>query len=239
MRDSQNRPVHFLKIIEDITDQKMAEQAKLTAIVHERTRIAQDIHDTLAQGFTGILIQLQAAAYAPDQRQARVHIAQASNLARESLQEARRSVHALRPQALEGGNLPGAISQLLALISSPDSMNVGFAVHGIPFPLSADIENHLYRICQEALTNAIRYSQASSVTLDLWFEPDRVHLSIQDDGIGFEAKSGFQGSGFGLVGMSERSAQIGGTMSIESSPGRGTLISISVPPTGGGGHRER
>jgi signal transduction histidine kinase len=110
-------------------------------------------------------------------------------------------------------------------------MNVHFAVHGTLCALPAEVEDHLYRIGQEALTNSIKHSRASEITLDLWFEPTQVRLSIQDDGKGFDAKAGFQGSGFGLIGMSERAEQIGGLMSLAASPGQGTSISVTVYPT--------
>jgi signal transduction histidine kinase len=228
MRDSNNGPIHFLTIIEDISEQKAAEQSRVDAILHERTRIAQDIHDTLAQGFTGILIQLQAAAYAPEQEQARIHIGTASDLARQSLHEARRSVRALRPQALESGNLATALKQLVEQVGASSSMNVQFVAHGNPCFLPADIEDHLYRIGQEALTNAIKHSRAAEIKMDLWFEPTQVRLCIQDDGKGFDAKAGFQGNGFGLIGMSERAEQIGGRMSLASSPGHGTSICVTI-----------
>jgi len=231
MRDGQNRPLHFLEIIEDITEQKIAEQGRQSAILQERNRMAHDIHDTLAQGFTGILVQLEAAAYAPEQEQARVHIAQARELARQSLQEARRSVRALRPQALEGENLPGALARLVAQISSTVSIPVQFQVVGAPFTLPLEVEDQLFRIGQEALTNAIKHSEAAEIQVVLSFEPAEARLSIRDDGKGFDTQTGFQGEGFGLIGMYERAEQIGGRMMLDAHPGQGTSITVTIPAT--------
>jgi PAS domain S-box-containing protein len=208
---------------------RLAEQGQQTAILQERNRMAQEIHDTLAQGFTGILLQLEAAAYAPEQEQARVHIEQSRKLARQSLQEAQRSVRALRPQALEGDQLPGALAHLVTQVSSTVEMIVSLQIHGTPYPLPVEVENHLLRIAQEALTNAVRHSEGASVLVELTFEPAQVRLCIHDDGVGFEPSKGVEKNGFGLIGMYERAEQIGGRMTLATHPGRGTTITAAIP----------
>jgi PAS domain S-box-containing protein len=208
---------------------RLAEQEKQAAVLRERNRIAQDIHDTLAQGFTGILVQLEAADCAPEQEQVRMHIARARDLARESLQEARHSVHALRPHPLEGGGLQGALARLVRQSTSVTSYSAQFQIFGVPYPLAPEVEEHLYRIGQEAVTNAIRHAEATEIRVELFFEPAEMRLCIQDDGRGFDMHSTFQTSGFGLTGMYERTEHIGAQMLLASHPGQGTSITITVP----------
>lgn len=216
-------------LITGIHAQELAEHEQQIAVFQERNRIAQDIHDTLAQGFVGILAQLEAAIYAPEQEQGRLHMAHARDLARQSLQEARRLVRAQRPQALEGEKLPGALTLLVAQITSTIEASVTFQVHGVPYLLPEEVENHLFRIGQEALTNAIKHAEATMIQVELSFEPSQTRLCVQDDGKGFEFPSGFQGNGFGLIGMYERVERIGGRMALTTRPGYGTSITVKVP----------
>ena len=216
-------------LITGIHAREVADEEQQAAVLLERNRMAQDIHDTLAQGFTGILLQLEAAAYAPEQEQARLHIAQARDLARQSLQEARRSVRALRPQALEGEQLPGALASLIRQTAATIAANVTFQVYGAARSLPAAVENHLFRIGQEALTNAIKHSEAAHIQVELLFEPTQTRLRVQDDGKGFEFQAGLQGDGFGLIGIYERAERIGGGITLDTHPGHGTSLTVTVP----------
>ena len=176
-------------------------------MVAERNRLACDIHDTLGQGFTGVIVQLEAAEDAslrglePETAE---HLRRAKALARESLQEARRSVHALRPQALDGGTLCAAVESLVHRITNGSGIRAEFLLIGEPRPLRPEWEENLYRICQELLTNVVRHARAQRVVARVSFEPNEVRLDVRDDGSGFDPARG--ADGHGLIGVRERRA---------------------------------
>jgi DNA-binding NarL/FixJ family response regulator/signal transduction histidine kinase len=215
---------------------RLAEEAKQAVILEERNRVARDIHDTLAQVLTGVIVQLQAAEMLPtsDIYDRQLHLTQARLLAQQGLTEARRSVQALRPQVLEQTDLAGALSALLQQMTAGTALQSRFRVHGNVYPLSADVETQLLRIGQEALTNLVKHANASEAVVELSYQPGQVQLRVQDDGQGFVQKKGEggkakgEGSGYGLVGMQERSQQIGATLSIASQVGVGTTIQVNL-----------
>ncbi len=208
----------------------LAEEAKQAAILDERNRMARDIHDTLAQAFTGIVIQLEAAkSFTETQSQAtQAHFTRATNLAREGLAEARRSVRALRPEALEQQDLGTALSHLVQTMTAGASIQATVRVFGWR-ALSPEIEANLLRIGQEALTNVLRHAQAKTVQLELRFEPTFVQLQISDDGQGFDPQQIRPDDGFGLLGIQERSQRIKADLSLISQMGAGTKITVTVP----------
>jgi signal transduction histidine kinase len=204
---------------------RAAEEQQRNAIVAERTRFARDIHDTLAQGFTGIMMQLNAAeqrlpADAPD---ARTHIEKARELANASLDEARRSVAALR---IASGSLLDAIEQTARKLISDSGVQLDTKLEGQPYALPELCEANLLRIAQEALTNAVRHSGTARIGIRLAYRTGSVELEVGDSGRGM---SGAEPSGFGVDGMRERARQIGGEIQILSDPGRGTRIVVTVP----------
>jgi len=205
-----------------------AEEQQRTAIVAERTRFARDIHDTLAQGFTGIMMQLNAAEQRlkEDSAAARVYIEKARQLASESLEEARRSVSALRIDTLASGSLLGAIEQIGRKLTSDSGVRLDSKLEGQPYALAEQCEANLLRIAQEALTNAVRHSGTERISILLAYRTGSVMLEIRDSGRGM---SGVEPSGFGVDGMRERARQIGGETQILSDPGRGTRIVVTVP----------
>lgn len=208
-----------------------AEEKQATIVLEERTRIAREIHDTLAQGFTGIVIQLEAAedALADDPEAAHTHLLRARELARESLAEARRSVWALRPQALERGDLVSALASLAGQLARESSVEIEFSQHGVPPRLSHDMENNLLRLSQEALTNALKHARASSIRAALIFGPQQVELRVEDDGQGFDPSQQPHPHGFGFLSMTERAERMGGQLIIDSQPGQGTRVVVLVP----------
>jgi PAS domain S-box-containing protein len=212
----------------DITDQKKAEETvRRLAIVEERNRIAREIHDTLAQGFTGILLQLEAASdVLPPKSKAKEHITNARNLARHSLMEARRSVYQLRPQELQRGTLTSAIKRL-ANQAKRDGVPVHCSITGETRIIPEETENNLLRIAQEALINVIRHARATKVELLLSFNSGGVKLTLKDNGIGFNPER--NGKGFGLVSIRERANTIGAKLMIHSKRGRGSILSVTVP----------
>jgi len=209
---------------------RLSRQSREAAVIAERNRMARDIHDTLAQGFTGVIVQLEAAADANSDgltKQADEHIARAGDLARGSLREARRSVKALRPQALEEKDLSGALEDLLANMTTGTELRAQLVLEGTARTLPALWGEYLLRIGQEVLTNSLRHASATQFKVHLSFLPDQVRLLFRDDGNGFEP--GRKHDGFGLVGIRERVEGMNGQLTIESGKGMGTTISIALP----------
>ncbi|CAA9576147.1 Adenylate cyclase [uncultured Synechococcales cyanobacterium] len=218
----------FYGLITDIGDRKRAEAA---SILEERNRMAREIHDTLAQSFTGIIIHARFATskITSDPEKAQAYLAQVQDLARTGLAEARRSVEALRrPYLLENNDLPSAFKYLITQLEPSTSTIIVCKAIGIPYPLSTEVENNLLRIGQEALTNAIKYAKATEIHVELIYQPMQCVLRIKDDGQGFTINHSSSHNGFGLLGMAERADRIGAQLQIQSAPGRGTEISVSV-----------
>src|SRR5262249_35233085 len=197
---------------------RLAEQARQTAVLEERNRMAGEIHDGLGQAFTGILLQLGAAErlLAADPEQGQAHLQNARDLAREGLVEARRSVWALRSQALEETDLAGALERMTQRLSAAQTTQITFRLDAAPRPLRADGADHRLRIGQEALTNALRHAQASAVVVALSFAEAELRLCVSDDGRGFERETLLPTDGFGLTGMQERAGLIGAQLSVAS-----------------------
>jgi signal transduction histidine kinase len=218
----------FSRNLERLLDATLtAEEQQRSAIVEERTRFAREIHDTLAQGFTGIMMQLNAA----EQRlqpgaEACEYIERARALAHESLDQARRSVSALRMGVLANSTLLEAIQQIGKELVAESGVKFASGLEGAPWPLGEACEINLLRIAQEALTNAIRHSGADRIDVRLAYQPGSLALEIEDNGSGMNEPSG---AGFGLDGMRERARQIGGQIDIRTRPGRGTRIVVIVP----------
>ena len=211
--------------------QDLIEQQREAAILKERTRMARDIHDTLAQGFTGVIVQMEAAEEAlleEDSEHAIGHVHRARELARESLREARRSVHALRPQALEKAPFADALEAIIKNTAAGTALRTEFRITGKPRELAPLVEENLLHIGQEALTNSLKHAHATKFQAQLSFNPDAVYLELQDNGDGFNVGNS-NGGGFGLIGMKERAEQIGATVDVSSKPGAGTSI-VAVSP---------
>ncbi|SHN39056.1 sensor histidine kinase [Cryptosporangium aurantiacum] len=215
--------------------------AREAGVMDERQRMAREIHDTLAQGLAGILTQLQAAEQTLDEPPTlRRHLTTAMNLARESLTEARRTVHAVEPEVLAEARLPDAISDVARRWSEVNRIDAVLTTTGHARPMHADVEVTLLRAAQEALANVAKHAKASRVGLTLSYMEDLVTLDVRDDGVGFEPTAkrvnGSPDGGFGLAGMRQRVQRLAGRLDIESEPGGGTAISASVPaiPAGGG-----
>ncbi len=212
-------------------------QAREAGAQDERSRLAAEIHDTLAQGLAGIVTQLQAAEDAADAGAARAHLDRAATLARQNLGEARRSVHNLGPVALEHDALPEALRKLVATATPGGLAAPGeFTVTGTVEPLHDEIEATLLRIAQEALANAVRHADATRIGVTLSYMGDEVSLDVRDDGRGFDPAAPPQagtgaaaGGGFGLRGMRARAERVAGTLDVESEPGHGTAVSARVP----------
>lgn len=207
-------------------------QAREAGVADERRRLAAEIHDTIAQGLTGIIAQLQVVANAGDEGLAREHLGRAADLARHSLGEARRSVHNLSPTALEHDALPEALKKTVTEWSERTGVRAEFTVTGTAEPLHEEIEATLLRIVQEALSNASRHAAATRLGVTLSYMDGEVALDVRDDGCGFDPLALVRRSGsggFGLDGMRARAERVAGSFTVESEPGHGTALSARVP----------
>jgi signal transduction histidine kinase len=212
--------------------EQLLEQAREAGVHHERQRMAREIHDTLAQGLTGIITQLQAAERVRDDpRLWRHHVDQVHALARANLAAARRSVAALGPQELEDLRLHEALSDLAARWSRTSDVPVQMDITGEVRTLHTEIEVTLFRAAQEALANVAKHADAGRVTVTLSYLDDVVLLDVRDDGAGFDPASVPSGGagGFGLYGVRQRAERVQGTLTIETEPGNGTTLNVTVP----------
>jgi signal transduction histidine kinase len=240
LSEANRRLESILEENQGLHDQLLA-QAREAGVLDERQRMAREIHDTLAQGLTGIITQLQAAErHGQSQDERRRHIELATQLARDSLTEARRSVRAMQPEPLESARLPEALADVASKWTRIHGVPATVTTTGQPRRIRPDAEITLLRAAQEALVNVARHARAGKVGLTLSYMEDQVNLDIRDDGVGFDpqpagaivpARAG--GSGYGLLAMRQRVEGVAGTLEVESAPGGGTAISASVPTDGG------
>ncbi|MFG2039992.1 sensor histidine kinase [Dactylosporangium sp. NPDC048998] len=230
-RESEQRR----QLIEQLT----ATRADLAAAEHtagvlaERERLAREIHDTLAQGLSSIQLLLRAAQRAlPGQLDVVAgHVEQARQTAQDNLAEARRFVRALSPPALEAGSLPAALQRLCATTGARSGLAVQFHLDGTAVPLPTPFEVALLRIAQSALANTARHAGATRAEVTLSYMEYHVALDVVDNGVGFDpdaqaAPCGGDG-GFGLAAMRARAAELGGTLTVESTPGQGTALAVT------------
>jgi signal transduction histidine kinase len=220
----------------ELISQLEATRSDLAAANHqagtlaERQRLAGEIHDTLAQGFSSIIVLLQAAetGLSPDAPgPARQQISLAAQTARENLTEARGLVAALAPAGLAEGNLPGALRRITERAQAETGIDASFAEQGEPRPLPAALDVVLLRVAQEALANVRKHAAARTVRVSLRYADGVVSLQVSDDGHGFSAVG--PASGYGLGGMRERVTQVHGRFEVTSSPGAGTCLRAEVP----------
>ncbi len=217
--------------------EELAQAQREAGALGERARLARDIHDTLAQGFSSILLLARAGAAAEADAGNRRLFEQIRDVAADNLTEARAVVNALRPDALSDAPLPAAVQRLLDRLHEQTGIQAELHVEGRARPLPTIAEVGLLRLCQGALGNVRTHSGAGRVSVTINYEEDLVLLDIVDDGVGFDPattrRSARDGSGFGLQAMGERLAALGGTFTVESAPGEGTAVAASVPVGGG------
>jgi signal transduction histidine kinase len=195
-------------------------------VMAERQRLTREIHDTLTQQFASIIMHLSAARLG-DPAAVPVRLQQAEQTAREGLDEARRIVWDKRPGNLEGASLVEALEQVAARWSVENAVPADLTFTGTPRLLDPTVDFGLLRICQEALQNIKKHARAHSVNITLSYMPDLFTLDVADDGRGMEYEP--KGNGFGLKSMRQRAEELGGTLVVESEPGKGTTIAVSLP----------
>lgn len=215
-----------------VLQSRLLAQARDAGMHEERQRLAREIHDTLAQSIVGIVTQLQAAKRAGVSGQGEVwrhHLDHATRLARESLAEARRSVHALTPGQLDSAQLPEAVATVADHWRRDHDVWMTVSTTGDVRSLHRDADLALLRVLQEALTNVAAHAAASRVGVTLSYMHDQVSLDVRDDGVGFDDSQVGDRGGYGLTSMRQRVTRLGGVLEIESAPGAGTAISACVP----------
>nr|CEL17778.1 two-component system sensor kinase [Kibdelosporangium sp. MJ126-NF4]CTQ90998.1 two-component system sensor kinase [Kibdelosporangium sp. MJ126-NF4] len=203
----------------------LLERAREAGVAEERARMAREIHDTVAQGLTGIVTQLEAV---DDLVSAgvRARIDTARQLARTSLVEVRRSIDALRPGPLRDTRLSEAVEQAVTTWRAQYDIPVTVTVTGTPQPMHSEAEVTVLRAAQEALSNVGRHAQAHRVDVTLSYMEDVVVLDVRDDGTGFDPRCA---TGFGLTALRQRVRLLAGSVEVESTPGGGTAVSVAVP----------
>jgi signal transduction histidine kinase len=228
IRQSRQRAELIAELAE--TRAQLATVSREAGALAERERLSREIHDTLAQGFTSVMLLLEAAQ-ASEPSAAAGYLSRAQETARENLAEARSLVAALAPPDLAGTSLPEALRRLVERVATDAGPSAELDITGTPRRLPAEHEVALLRMAQESLSNARRHAGARRVEVALAYAVDRVSLRISDDGKGFDPAVRRQG--YGLAGIRARAAGIGAAATIEAAPGAGAVIRIDVPATGG------
>ena len=234
MRESAQRKLLIEQL--ESAQASLAESERQAGILQERQRMAGEIHDTLAQSFTSIVMHLEATeqSLTGESESTRTHLRQARQTARQGLLDARRLVQALRPASLEEATLAEALQRTIHRWSQETGIQAQFSIMDDPYPLNPDAEVILLRALQEALTNIQKHAHAHTTTVTLSYMQDQVSLDVQDDGIGFNPDLPYPstsqvGSGLGLGVMRQRVAQLSGEVIVESSPGQGTTLVVQLP----------
>ena len=212
-------------------ERQMAE-AEFSAVLSERNRLSREIHDTLAQGMTAVLVQLRLAKKHLNQGGETVlqHLDTALVLVGGSLQEARNSISNMRSQVLEKGDLSAALEGILKQMADGTEIATSVEVTGKPRRLAPVVENNVLRIGQEAITNSVKYSGARRISVLLDFGREQLLLRVTDDGLGFDPPTpNERPGGFGLVGMRERAAELNGKLNIQSCQRQGAEVTLTIP----------
>jgi signal transduction histidine kinase len=213
-----------------IENAQLYEQAQQLAVMEERNRLARDLHDSVMQALYGVTLYAEAAARQLSSGGGNLavnHLSAIRGTAQEALREMRLLIFELRPPILEREGLAAALQARLEAVEGWMGLETAFEAEGNG-ALSSAVEEGLYRVAQEALNNALKHAQASSVAVRLCQGRHTVTLEITDDGMGFDPVVAREQGGFGLRGMEERAAQLGGQLTVQSSPGSGTRIKVEV-----------
>lgn len=231
-RESEQRRL----LIDDLvrTRERLVRAESDAARLTERERLAREIHDTLAQGMSSIILLLRAARrdLDSDRDAVRGRLAEAEQAAAENLEEARNFVRELAPPVLERSSLTDALRRITESAAARSPSRIRFEASGTPLPLPTDHEVALVRIAQGALGNAAQHSGAANVGVTLTYLDDTVVLDVYDDGRGFDPAA--PATGYGLRAMRERARALGGTLTVESAADEGTAVVAALPVPGDG-----
>jgi signal transduction histidine kinase len=201
------------------------------ATSRERNRLARELHDTLAHSLSAVAVQLEAvkALFDDEPDQAKAMLDRSLEGARNGLSEARRAIQALRASPLEEYGLAGALGHLGASVDARTALDVAMSVDDQLGELRPDVEQAVYRITDESLTNAVRHAEAERVDVTVSRSKRRIVVEVRDDGHGFDASAPVPNGHVGLQGMRERAAMVGGTLDIRSTDGGGTTVRFEAP----------
>jgi signal transduction histidine kinase len=209
---------------------RLAKTARQSAVLKERNQLAGEIHDSLAQLFTGISMQLGVAKEVFKTGDGLSYVERAIELAQFGIAEARRSAFSLQPTTIEESGLIDALQNLVERSNVPGRLHCSFRSTGVPEEsLPSRIQHELLRISQEAISNAVRHAKPTVVSVTLRWEPPNLVLKVKDNGSGISSASLQKSEGFGLRNMRTRASQIDGVLTIQSSVGHGTSIDLTVP----------
>jgi len=206
-------------------------RSRFQIVLKERSRLMRELHDTVLQGFAGVIYQMEAAARqldtSPEDSKRRLY--RALEQADQSLKEARQALSSMRLSALESNTLPEALAIVGKEIVDGTSIRFDVDVSGTVRQLPYDVEANLYLIAREAVNNAMNHAKSRRILVALVYSPNKVRLSIQDDGVGFDPAAAAQKPNhWGLKGMRERASQIAAEFTVETALGRGTQIDVTV-----------
>jgi signal transduction histidine kinase/ligand-binding sensor domain-containing protein len=202
-------------------------EAQFSLVMKERSRIAREIHDSLAQGLAAIGLHLSAMQNDLSDVGRERHVQKAQRLVEANLAEARRSVWDLHPQYLDRHDLVAGLRQMAADLGENANVRISICVSGAASPLTADVEKNVFRIAQEAVANAIRHAAARQISIEVCYDRHQMEITVADDGRGFDLAAA--SDGFGLTSMRERATQIGATLRLESRPMSGTSVTVTIP----------
>jgi signal transduction histidine kinase len=217
----------FALILALITLSRYLQSWKIASVLEERERLALEMHDTLAQSFAGIGFQLQAIL--EETRTSAVATRQvetALGMVRSSHEEAKRSIAALRPRFLNSSDIVDNLRQVAERLVEGEHVKVLTSTEGPVDEVPLRISDALFRIGQEAISNAVRHSHARTIAISLSLIANRIRLCVRDDGVGFDMQQ--NNPGFGIRGMTRRSDNIGGRIQIASAPNSGTTVTVTA-----------
>ena len=239
VRDEAGGLIGAATILRDITEQKRAQEVLSTvsqrliqAQEQERARIARELHDDIGQRIALLVSQMSSISGVPDSTDVRGRTVELRRQAIEIAADVQALSHRLHSAKLELLGVTAAMRLFCEDVSEQHKATVRFATHGLPDPIPPDVSLCLFRILQEALHNAVKYSGVFEYDVQLWGADGHIHLVVSDWGNGFDVDAGRRSRGLGLLSMEERVKLVSGTLSIESQPGRGTAIHAQVPVAG-------
>lgn len=210
---------------------RLYERSRELSAVEERNRLARDLHDSVVQKLFGVVLGARSAAALLDDGpgQAREEVERLGDLAQEAVGELRSLIFQLRPVAIGADGLAAALAKHVEILRRGQPVPIALATEGSP-RLRPDVDDEVFKIAQEAITNALRHAGAAGLEVELRECDDALALRVRDDGAGFDPRDAAQRSrSLGLTSMEERATALGGTLQIDSTPGRGTVVSLEVP----------
>jgi signal transduction histidine kinase len=216
-----------------IENARLYEQARLSATLAERNRLARELHDTIAQGLTAVTMQLEAAqrSFERDPGRARARLGRAHELARQSLEDVRRSVWTLAAPLIDGQALSQALDELTQRFAARTGITASYSHSGPAPTIGHTAATQVLRVVQEALQNVEKHAQATRICVESALDEVQLRVQVRDDGVGFDPgapqRTDISG-GFGLLSLRERARLAGGTLQVESAPGAGTRVTVAI-----------